>query len=117
MKIKLLLCLALPILISINASAIQAKDHNKKYNKAHGKSLPYGLQKQQSRGKPLPPGWQRKMQKGDILSPDIYSRATPVRYDDYDRYHVGHDETAVRIDGKVIRLLKATHTILEIVDE
>lgn len=117
MNSKQLPCIILTILLGLNAPSILAKEHNNKHKKKHDKALPHGLQKKQSRGKPLPPGWQKKLHKGDILSNDIYSYSIPLMRDDYRHYHVGKGEIAIRLDGKVIRLLKATHTILEILDE
>ena len=119
MKTKRLLCLSLSALVCLNITLTQAGNHKSKHNKGyqHGNSLPHGLQKKQARGQPLPPGWHKKLHKGDILDDDLYHRAVPVGHTAYERYHVRHGEIALRLEGKVIRLLKATRKIVEILDE
>lgn len=73
------------------------------------KELPPGLQKKVERGGELPPGWQKKLQVGTVLEPDIYSHAVVVK--PLDKY--GY--VTVSIEGEVVRLIQATHEIVDII--
>ncbi|MBN8430040.1 hypothetical protein JF535_04145 [Microbulbifer salipaludis] len=73
----------------------------------HGE-LPPGLQKKVQRGGELPPGWKKKLQPGYILEDDIYRHAVVVHPVD-DRGLV-----TVRIEGELVRLVHATHEIVDI---
>lgn len=73
----------------------------------HG-DLPPGLQKKVERGGELPPGWKKKLQPGYILEDDIYRHAVIVQ--PVDR----HGLVTVRIEGELVRLIHATHEIVDI---
>ena len=91
------------ILAGLIASPISAdKDKGEK------KQLPPGLQMNVERGKPLPPGWQNKLAKGEILDNDIYLHGDIVVPVDPDGL------ITIQIEGKLVRLYKATREIVEI---
>ncbi|MBB5211239.1 hypothetical protein [Microbulbifer hydrolyticus] len=73
----------------------------------HG-DLPPGLQKKVNRGGELPPGWKKKLQRGYVLEDEIYRHAVVVHPVD-DRGLV-----TVRIEGELVRLVHATHEIVDI---
>jgi hypothetical protein len=81
-----------------------------KNDKSKGKSLPPGLQKKVAKGEQLPPGWQKKLIKGEIMEYDVYRRSSIVVPLD------PHGLVTVRIEGKLIRLYKATREIVEILN-
>ena len=104
MRIKLLFVLLLAS--SVAAFPVSAKKD--KGNK--GKSLTKGLEKKVAKGKPLPPGWERKLSKGEVLDKEIYNAGKIV---------VPVDKNGVvtlKVEGKAIRLMKATHEIVEILE-
>jgi hypothetical protein len=70
--------------------------------------LPPGLQKKAARGGELPPGWKKKLARGYILEDAIYDHAVIVHPVD-DRGLV-----TVRIEGELVRLVHATHEIVDI---
>lgn len=70
--------------------------------------LPPGLQKKVERGGELPPGWKKKLQKGYVLEDAIYDHAVIVQ--PVDR----HGLVTVRIEGELVRLVHATHEIVDI---
>ena len=91
------------ILVGLIASPIYAdKDKGKK------KQLPPGLQMNVERGKPLPPGWQKKLAKGEILDNNIFLQGQIVVPID------SHGLITIQIEGKLVRLYKATREIVEI---
>lgn len=72
------------------------------------KGLPPGLQKKVAKGKALPPGWQKKLVKGEKLDTRVYEQSKVVVPVDKSGMIV------IEVDGKLIRLLKATHEIIDI---
>lgn len=102
MKYSISLLTALSLLVPL--SPLYAK--NDKGNKHNG--LPPGLQKNMERGKPLPPGWQKKLHRGDILEADIYRHAKIVVPLDK------HGLITVSIEGQLLRLVKDTREIIDI---
>ncbi|WP_158681585.1 hypothetical protein [Microbulbifer pacificus] len=70
--------------------------------------LPPGLQKKAERGGELPPGWKKKLVRGHVLEDSIYSHAVIVQ--PVDR----HGLITVRIEGELVRLVNATHEIVDI---
>jgi hypothetical protein len=93
------------ILISIfSGSIFAAKDKQK------DKPLPQGLQKKLNRGESLPPGWQKKLIKGGVMDAPVYAQSEIVIPVD------SSGLLTVRIEGKLIRLIKATREIVEILD-
>lgn len=75
----------------------------------HGKerSLPPGLQKKMERGQSLPPGWQKKLVVGHVLDRDIYERGKIIATNN-------KGLVTVSIDGKLVKLVKDTREIVEI---
>jgi hypothetical protein len=82
---------------------------------ASGKALPPGLAKKAARGGELPPGWQKKIARGEVLPPAVYMQAQPLPDVIIRKLPPPPAGTMlVTIDGKLIRLLEATHTILDV---
>jgi len=102
---KLTNIFTLLILLCIAASPVNAKN-----DKGKEKNLPPGLQKKSMKGKPLPPGWQKKLAKGEIMDKKVYQQSQIV---------VPVDKKGlltVRIEGKLVKLYKATREIVEIIE-
>lgn len=70
--------------------------------------LPPGLQKKVNRGGELPPGWKKKLQPGYVLEDAIYDHAVVVHPVD------SRGLVTVRIEGELVRLVHATHEIVDI---
>lgn len=70
--------------------------------------LPEGIMKKSSKGKPLPPGWKKKLKKGSKLDKSVYDQGRVVVPLDKKGY------ISIRVEDKVIRLLKATREIVEV---
>jgi hypothetical protein len=82
---------------------------------ASGKALPPGLAKKAARGGALPPGWQKKIARGEVLPPAVYAQAQPLPEVVIRKLPPPPAGTIlVTIDGKLVRLLEATHTILDV---
>ncbi|MBI3851443.1 MAG: hypothetical protein HY298_14380 [Verrucomicrobia bacterium] len=82
-----------------------------------GKPLPPGLAKKVARGGSLPPGWQNKLVKGEILSPEMYRQCDPLPDEVLVRLPPPPSGTVlVTIQGKVVRLVRATLEILDVFD-
>ncbi len=94
--------------------------HAAKPDKTNGKgggALPPGLQKKVERGGQLPPGWEKKLQKGSVMEAAVYAHARPVP----DSISVKlppapEGAITVKVEGKVVRLMEATRTILDVFD-
>jgi hypothetical protein len=81
------------------------------------KTLPPGLQKKVERGGELPPGWQKKIARGEVLDAQVYGHSRPLPPDLLKRLPPQPSGTIViTIEGKVVRLLEATLTILDVFD-
>jgi hypothetical protein len=81
------------------------------------KALPPGLQKKLARGGDLPPGWQKKVIRGEVLDAEIYKYAVHVPYDLIKRLPPQPKGTVlIKVEGKIVRLLEATGTILDVFD-
>jgi hypothetical protein len=81
------------------------------------KGLPPGLAKKVARGRELPPGWQKKCVPGQILSADVYKLCLPPPHELVAKLPVPPPGTIlVTIDGKVLRLAKASLEILDVFD-
>ena len=79
------------------------------------KSLPPGLQKKIKSGKELPPGWQKKIVKGEVLDAELYRNAVLVsREETLKLPHSAPGTKLLRIDNKIIRIMDATRTILDV---
>lgn len=98
MKNLFVLLIASLALASVNVQARPDKS----------KGLPPGLQKKTARGQALPPGWQKKLAVGQRMDKAVY---------DHGQIVVPVDKKGIltlRVEGKLVRLLSATHEIVEI---
>ena len=103
MKMNINLLLSLFLVAGVVASPVYAKNDK-------SKDLPPGLQKKMMKGESLPPGWQKKMRKGGILDVDMVKRGDIV---------VPLDKKGlltIRLEGKLVRLVKATREVVEVLD-
>ena len=91
-------------IIALIASPVYAKK-----DKDKDKQIPPGLQKKVDNGKPLPPGWQKKLAKGEIMDNEVFQKSTIVVPVD------SRGLITVRIEGKLVRLYKATKEIVDII--
>jgi len=86
----------------------------------HGKRakrLPPGLAKKVARGGELPPGWQKKCVRGEIMSDKVYRACHPLPAEVVVKLPPAPAGTIlVTINGKVVRLAKATLEILDVFD-
>ena len=79
------------------------------------KKLPPGLEKKLSRGGELPPGWQKKVVKGEVLDDELYRRAAPLPNDLIRKLPPQPKGIVlIKVEGKIIRLIEATRTILDV---
>lgn len=82
---------------------------------ASGKASPPGAAKKVARSGALPPGWQQKIVRGEVLPPAVYAQAQPLPEVVIRKLPPPPAGTVlVTIDGKLLRLLEATHTILDV---
>ena len=83
----------------------------------HQKRLPPGLQKKVERGGQLPPGWQKKVARGEVMSADVYKHCEPIAKEVLVKLPPQPQGTVlVRVEGKIVRLLEATKTIIDVLD-
>jgi len=81
------------------------------------KTLPPGMQKKAGRGKELPPGWQKKIARGEVIDAQVYAHSRPLPPDLVKRLPPPPRGTiVVTVEGKVVRLMEATLTILDVFD-
>lgn len=81
------------------------------------KQLPPGLQKKLERGGQLPPGWQKKVARGEVMPPEVYKQSTRVPQDVWVTLPPQPPGTTiVNVEGKVVRLMEATRTIIDVLD-
>jgi hypothetical protein len=81
------------------------------------KKLPPGLQKKVARGGQLPPGWQKKVARGEVLDAGVYGHAAPAPVALVRRLPPQPQGTViVTVEGKLVRLIEATRTILDVFD-
>jgi hypothetical protein len=81
------------------------------------KGLPPGLAKKVARGGDLPPGWQKKCVRGEILPEPVFKAAHPLPHELIVKLPPPPVGTiTVAIDGKIVRLAKATREILDVFD-
>ncbi|AZZ94980.1 hypothetical protein EUZ85_00515 [Hahella sp. KA22] len=98
MRKILLLISIFTLSFNFNAYAKDDKKHD----------LPPGLQKKVDRGGQLPPGWQKKLHKGDILDQTVYDHG--VIYPDDDGVET------VYVEDKIIKIIKSTREIIDILN-
>ena len=96
----------------IEQNRLKGSKGNKKNKK---KTLPPGLAKKVNRGGDLPPGWQMKIARGEVMSADVYNAAQPLP-DGLRKMLPPSPKGSelITIDGKIVRLLGATRTILDV---
>jgi hypothetical protein len=81
------------------------------------KGLPPGLAKKVARGGDLPPGWKKKCVRGEIMSVEVYKQCHPLPAEVVVKLPPSpHGTILVAIEGKVVRLVKATREILDVFD-
>ena len=95
------------ILIIITALAFIAAPAFSKQDKA-AKALPPGLQKKAENGN-LPPGWKKKMAVGGTMDEGIVDQGVIIDSAD------GSGVVTIKVEDKIVRLIKATREIVEIV--
>jgi hypothetical protein len=79
------------------------------------KALPPGLAKKVARSEKLPPGWQKKIARGEVLPQTVYTQAQPLPEVVIRKLPPPPAGTIlVTLDGKVVRLLEATRTIVDV---
>ncbi len=84
---------------------------------AKPKGLPPGLAKKVARGGELPPGWQKKCVRGEIMPKEIFKLCEPLPGEVIVKLPGPPPGTImVAIDGKVVRLARATFEILDVFD-
>jgi len=95
----------------VDIRAVQSK------KSAPDKALPPGLAKKAARGDKLPPGWQKKIARGEVLPPTVYAQAQPLPEVIIRKLPPPPAGTIlVTLDGKVVRLLEATRTIVDVLE-
>jgi hypothetical protein len=83
----------------------------------HGKGLPPGLAKKEARGRELPPGWQHKCVRGAVIPQEVYRHCEPLPQEVVVKLPPPPPNTiVVAVDGRVLRLAKATLEILDVFD-
>ena len=81
------------------------------------KLFPKGLAKKVARGGGLPPGWQKKCVVGWIMPPEIFVHCHPLPAEIAVKLPPPPPGTMlVCVSGKVVRMGKANHEILAVVD-
>jgi len=91
------------------------ESQNPKSKKA--KTLPPGLAKKVARGGSLPPGWQKKCVRGEIMPPEVYRQCHPLPQEVVVKLPPPPPGTIlVAVHGKIVRLIKASHEILDVFD-
>jgi len=95
------------ILIIVTALALIAGPAFSKQDK-EAKTLPPGLQKKADIGN-LPPGWKKKMVVGSTIGEGVVGQGVII--DSVDESGV----VTIKVEDKIIRLIKATREIVEIV--
>jgi hypothetical protein len=79
------------------------------------KALPPGLTKKVARSEKLPTGWQKKITRGEVLPPTVYAQAQPLPEVVIRKLPPPPAGTIlVTLDGKVVRLLEGTRTIVDV---
>jgi len=85
----------------------------------HERRLPPGLAKKVARGGPLPPGWEKKCVVGRPMPAEVYAECHPLPTELVVKLPPAPEPAltvTVAVQGKVVRLLKATREILDVFD-
>ncbi len=81
------------------------------------KKMPPGLIKKAERGGELPPGWQKKIARGEVMDPVVYRQSAPLPPELLRSLPPQPAGTVVvSVEGKIVRLVEATLTILDTFD-
>lgn len=81
------------------------------------KRIPPGLRKKVARGGQLPPGWQKKVARGEVMDRVVYEHSRPLPPELVKALPPQPQGTViVTVEGKAVRLLEATLTILDVFD-
>ena len=106
------------LLLGTQSFAKGNKEHKIKKEKVQKhRKLPRGLQKKVDRGGELPPGWQKKLVKGDVISDEVLTHSKVLHTTDYSSYPYKTQGTEVyRVENKIIKVIKATNVILDVLD-
>jgi len=79
------------------------------------KAPPPGAAKKGTSSAKLPPGWQKKIVRGEVLPQTVYAQAQPLPEVVLQKLPPPPAGTIlVTLDGKVVRLLEATRTIVDV---
>jgi hypothetical protein len=79
------------------------------------KALPPGRAQKAARQEKLPPGWQKKIVRGEVLPQTVYAQAQPLPEVVIWKLPPPPAGTIlVTLDGKVVRLLESTRTIVDV---
>lgn len=82
-----------------------------------GKAQPQKGAKQAARGSALPPGWQQKITRGETMPKEVHAQAKPLPAGVLQQLPPPPTGTVlVAIDGKVVRLLEPSLTIMDVFD-
>ena len=77
--------------------------------------MPKKPTKKAARSAKLPPGWQKKITRGAVLPQTVYAQAQPLPDVVIRKLPPPPAGTIlVTLDGKVVRLLEATRTIVDV---
>lgn len=80
-------------------------------------TLPPGLQKKIARGKPLPPGWAKKLRIGERFPSEYQEYVEPVSVTIIKRLPpIRPTEEIVRVQDKIVKMVKATKLIIDVFD-
>ncbi|HWX20525.1 MAG TPA: hypothetical protein VN578_11560 [Candidatus Binatia bacterium] len=85
----------------------------------HERRLPPGLAKKLARGGRLAPGWEKKCVVGQAVPAEVYAECHPLPSELVVKLPPPPEPAltvTVAVEGKVLRLLKATHEILDVFD-
>ena len=116
------------IFILIFPILLFSKGNHGKYNSmvdnnSHGhkiikqKHIPYGLYKRcEKTGKGLPPGWEKKLKRGEVLDKELYICSEPAPPYIIKRFPKCYDCETIIIGDKIVRLIKATKEIIDILE-
>jgi hypothetical protein len=79
--------------------------------------LPPGLAKKVARGEELPPGWEKKCAPGEIMPVEVFEKCQPLPPELVIKLPPPPTPTVtVTIGGQVVRLIKATREILDVLN-
>jgi hypothetical protein len=85
----------------------------------HERRLPPGLAKKVVRGGNLPPGWEKKCVVGETMPTEVYAECHPLPNELVVKLPPPPESAVtvtVAVEGKVVRLVKATREILDVFD-